>query len=1014
MSTIVRNDDVSKLQPAALAINLGTNIALSLITLGAFCWLRPKNGVIYARKYKASPEEKRAPKLEEGYFSWMRPVWSCPDEVLVQKIGLDAVVFIRFVRMCRQIFIALAVLGCGALIPINVISTIRSYKEDKNNQDSAPADKIALLTISGIQNYDWLWAHVAAMWVFSTIFGLAILHGYRSFLKLRIQYFESEEYQENMASRTLMLAGLPDNLQDDTKLATFMSSLGTRDQPLQAVVGRKVDKLPELMAEHKKMVTALEKVMAKYFADSNKLPEKRPTVRLGAIPICGTKVDAIDYYSQRIEELTDQIDRTRLEISKSQPTNYGFISYPTIQAAHRVAKEFSNPIVFRSRSKMLDPPDLFLSPVPKDIIWFNVANPKALRKSRRIIVNVFFFIGSLLFFIPMGSLTLIAKLDRITGLFPASKQWFTDHPFAAGMVQSLLPILALDILMLIVRKLIVYLAWFQGNITKSSTDRSTLAKFYLFFTLNNLIVFAFSGTILGFFAQLKTILDSFHFDLATWNLIKEFLTGKVNYVEVLSENVIGTSLFWVNYMSLRNFGALLDLSQIVSLVLHWAKRTVTPRESKAMDKPDVFDFPLFFSGQLFSLTVALLYSVISPLVLFFAAVYFSLASLVYKYQLMYVFRTKVETGGRLFRVVYNRLFAALLLFQIVMIGVLNLKTAHKHSIAVIPLPILTILFKLFLSRTYDPKIDFYDYGREGRIHRSNSKSSKTLGSTFENPVFSSKMISALVPDGAKKMLSSKVLHGGRDHLEDDKQSTKGKFSLGKQQSKQTLNNSGQQKHHEVYEMGHITKPASTYNSRKNSYDTSRAQPPLRSATIGGGKQEYDDSIDDYYDNQKTSLTKAAAQQPSYGQAQDMNAFIAGRYRAHEDPYSFTSNPTTPGIGATGAANKPSYMELARMHQTDSYKTTGKATQYEDKSAMDALHLSPMIHRVKAHQNQNQTQKVFEEHYVFQDPGSARDNSQPTSPTSPTSGTGSVRMPRGTPPPRRREGSNGNINRQNYM
>ena len=33
-----------KLQPAALAVNLGTNVALSLITLGAFCWLRPRNG----------------------------------------------------------------------------------------------------------------------------------------------------------------------------------------------------------------------------------------------------------------------------------------------------------------------------------------------------------------------------------------------------------------------------------------------------------------------------------------------------------------------------------------------------------------------------------------------------------------------------------------------------------------------------------------------------------------------------------------------------------------------------------------------------------------------------------------------------------------------------------------------------------------------------------------------------------------------------------------------------------
>lgn len=195
----------------------------------------------------------------------MAPVWHCPDSELVEKIGLDAVVFIRFIRMCRQVFIALTILGCGTLIPINVIGTIRSAN------GVVPEDKIGLLTISGIKNFDWLWAHVGAIWAFSTVFGLAMLHGYRTFLKFRIQYFESDTYQESMASRTVMLAGLPDSLQDDGKLTTFMSSLGTTDQPVQAVVGRKVNKLPELMAEHKKMVTSLEKIMAKYFAGKQHL-----------------------------------------------------------------------------------------------------------------------------------------------------------------------------------------------------------------------------------------------------------------------------------------------------------------------------------------------------------------------------------------------------------------------------------------------------------------------------------------------------------------------------------------------------------------------------------------------------------------------------------------------------------------------------------------------------------------------------------------------------------------------
>ncbi|KAI1297459.1 hypothetical protein EDD11_007119 [Mortierella claussenii] len=828
-----------------------------------------------------------------------------------------------------------------------------------------------MLSMAGIRDVQWYWAHVGAVWLFSFIMYFAMYHSYKTFLRFRIKYFESETYQEEMASRTLMLAGLPSSLQSDDKLFKFMNDMGLQDKPVQALVGRKVDKLPELMEKHKKMVKSLEKVVAKYYADPNRLPSTRPTVSVGGL--CSSKVDAIDYYSQQIEQLTDQIERTRMQVNKSQPTNYGFVSYDTIHAAHRVAKELSSSIALRKRSKMIDPPEIFLSPVPRDIIWFNVANPKQLRKSRKVIVNTAFVIFSLLFYIPMGFLTTIAKLDSIIGIFPDSRKYFVDHPFVAGMLQSLLPVLFMDILFLLVRKFIVYLAWFQGNITKSSRDRSTLAKFYLFFTLNNLIVFAIAGTILNFFMQIKTFLMTLSFSWGSWSAIKGFLDPKNNIVQLLSQNVIGTSLFWVNYISLRNFGALLDLSQIVSLILYWAKTTVTPRESKNLNKPDVFDFPTFFSAHMFLLTVALLYSVVAPLVLFFAAIYFSLASLVYKYQLMYVFRTKVETGGRLFRVVYNRVLTALILFQVVMIGILNLKMAHQHSLAVLPLPILTLLFKLFLTKSYDTKIDFYDYGsaRDERHLFKNNKGNLLL-MNFENPALKSRVVSTLVPDAAKKMLSNKVLNGPSS--KEGKKSggrpgghgrvpSRGKTSFHSQRDADADTDAKSNKH-ESYEMGHVSKASEKFNDHKQSYDAPRrALSPQRQQRYDHNAPQHvlghDDSVDDYYDDQKESLTKSFTQrygdtysthssqrssQPPTAKvhgAQDMTSFVAGRYRADRsvDPYNYSSNSQSTG-------SKPSYMELAKVHQTDSYKSTGKAMQYEEKRG---LHLPPLKSPAKTRQ-----------------------------------------------------------------
>lgn len=191
----------------------------------------------------------------------MQPVWRCPDDELVDKIGLDAVVFIRFIRQCRQIFILMGIIGCCILIPINVVTTIRAQPDGK-----MPTDKISMLTIAEITDLKFLWAHVAGIWTFSAIMIFAVFHAYRSFLRYRIRYFESAAYQENMASRTLMLAGLPTSLQSDDKLAKFMAGMDVKEKPVQAVVGRKVDKLPELMEKHKKMVTALEKVLTKHYS----------------------------------------------------------------------------------------------------------------------------------------------------------------------------------------------------------------------------------------------------------------------------------------------------------------------------------------------------------------------------------------------------------------------------------------------------------------------------------------------------------------------------------------------------------------------------------------------------------------------------------------------------------------------------------------------------------------------------------------------------------------------------
>ncbi len=65
--------------------------------------------------------------------------------------------------------------------------------------------------------------------------------------------------------------------------------------------------------------------------------------------------------------------------------------------------------------------------------------------------------------------------------------------------------------------------------------------------------------------------------------------------------------------------------------------------------------------------VGLFFAPLAPLVVVACAVVFWISSWVYKYQLMFVFVSKTESGGRMWNVVINRLLAGVVLMQCIMI-----------------------------------------------------------------------------------------------------------------------------------------------------------------------------------------------------------------------------------------------------------------------------------------------------------------------------------------------------------
>jgi hypothetical protein len=188
--------DNPQFQANAFWASLGTSIGVTLALALLFSVIRPYHSVVYAPKLKHADDKHAPPPIGKGIFAWLSPVLKTHESQLVDKIGLDATIFLRFTKMCRNLFLVLSVIGCVIMIPVNVA--------EGNKDISKGLSAFATMTPLFIFGRA-LWSHVVCAWAFDIIVAYFLWHNYRGVRRLRRQYFHSPEYQLSMHARTLMV-----------------------------------------------------------------------------------------------------------------------------------------------------------------------------------------------------------------------------------------------------------------------------------------------------------------------------------------------------------------------------------------------------------------------------------------------------------------------------------------------------------------------------------------------------------------------------------------------------------------------------------------------------------------------------------------------------------------------------------------------------------------------------------------------------------------------------------------
>lgn len=717
-----------------------------LITL-LFSLLRPRNSVVYAPKLKYADEKHTPPEVGKSLFAWVTPVNKTTESQLVEKVGLDGTVFLRFTRMCRNIFLVMSIISIGVLIPANTLGSTRTSWH--------PTASKIFVTMSGAYiKPATAWAHVFSAYAIDLIVAFFLWRNYVAVTRLRRQYFESADYTMSLHSRTLIITDIPTPSRTDEGILKLLDGVVKSDGFTRTSIGRNVKELPDLVEEHEKAVRELESVLAKYLKNPVHLPSARPTLlppKKYRRNNGGDKVDAIDYLTALIRELESEIIHIRESVDRRNPMPYGFASYETIEEAHTVA--------FASKRKHPRGTTIKLAPTPSDLIWQNLPLSKRARGWKRFVNNIWITVLTIVWIAPNALIAIfLANLNNLARVWPAFERNLKANPNTWSIVQGIASPALLSLVYLILPIIFRRLCSKAGDFTKTSRERHVITKLYAFFVFNNLIIFSLFGAMWTFVntviegSKTKTVQEALH---------------EAKFIEKTLFGLSTVAPFWLTWLLQRNLGAAIDLAQVISLSWIWFIRTFknpTPRQAIEWTAPPPFEYAVYFNYFLFYSTVALAFVTLQPLVIPITAFYFTVDYWLRKYQLLYVFVTKNESGGQFWRVIFNRLIFAVTLSNLIIAVVVKAQGTWTQIFSMVPLPILLFTFKWYCARTFDNQIKYYNKAAltDPQVlidaHRK-PKQNDRVAKRFGHPALYKRLITPMVHEKSRHVL--RQIYSGR-------------------------------------------------------------------------------------------------------------------------------------------------------------------------------------------------------------------------------------------------------------
>ncbi|WIA16520.1 hypothetical protein OEZ85_013198 [Tetradesmus obliquus] len=720
----------------ATALGINGGVCCAFLIIFSILRIKPFTRKFYAPK-RFDPEVRPKPKkLPNGLFSWIAPTLFYDEGEMLRTAGMDVVVMVRLLSYGWVLFAFCTFWCCALLMPINGTAGFLA----RLPPTPATSDLDLLSTSNVPQGSPRMWAHLISAYVVSLV-ALGLLVGFSNDVsRLRARFMST--LPRGGTSHSVLITDIPcvDGLgaKEPSKSGAATEPAGYKEERLDAELGGKgsvsghhgytaIDddvlcpwadarsqlrsgnaesmvrnemattygepkvaavnvvyntaKLDPLLAKYDKSKSQLEDITDDYIGKLRRGKEIKKRKEVSLLPAItpkwakerynvGTKavkVDALEYLPQEMEHLLGEM-KTEREAIKEAHLPAAFVTFNDRASANAAATGLQS---YDETAWRIQP-----APDSEEIIWGNLSMRYKQRVMRSLGMWVV-FIAMLVFYLPItAAIQMVVNLQNASAI--PGLNVIVRLPFVTQVLQGILPGLVLKIFLILVPPILKAMARFEGKVSLSEVDFSVVGRFFIFQVFAVFIFNFLLGTVTS---DLLSVVNKFR-------EIADEPTKRVP--ELLGVGAAQTSSFYMSYILINACAIGGGLLRLVGLILFFVfmKLAGTERARYRLWAKQNYEFGTNVANHTMVLLLGLAFTVLAPLIAPFCLLYFSLALLAQKYQLVYVVTLPYQAAGRMWMNCFNQIMTGIYFLQVMALCVLLVK-GFAFAALIIPLVVFT-------------------------------------------------------------------------------------------------------------------------------------------------------------------------------------------------------------------------------------------------------------------------------------------------------------------------------------